>query len=629
MQYHLDGFKAGSPHLQQPVEDVGSKTNDVDVLIVGCGPAGLTLAAQLSAFPELNTRIVDQKPGPLEVGQADGIACRSMEMFEAFGFAEKVEREAYWVNETTFWRPDIGQSKIARADRIQDVEDGLSEFPHTILNQARVHDFYLDVMRQSSRRLVPQYNRKLTKVASTGDSDYPVAATFEHSQGNDEVIEEVVRARYLVGCDGARSAVRDYLGYRLKGESARQLWGVMDVLATTNFPDIRLKCAIQSASNGSLLIIPREGGYMVRMYIELDELRNEERASDQNVTSEMLVEKARSILAPYTLDVKQVAWWSAYEIGQRVCDQFDDVPPSERGVRTPHIFIAGDACHTHSPKAGQGMNVSMADSFNLGWKLASVTLGRAKPKLLDTYSEERQSKAVELINFDRDMARLFSAKPKNEAAAKEFQKYFSKHARYTAGVETTYDLSLITGEETHQNLAKGFEIGKRFHSAPVVRLADAKPMQLGHTIKADGRWRLFLFGGAGDRGQAGEAIATLCEFLEMNPKSPLRCYTPQCSNIDDVIDVRAIFQLSHRELAIEEMPSLLLPAKGLLGLTDYEKIFCPSFKDAEDIYDMREVDRSSGAMVVVRPDQYIAQVLPMQDTKSLMEFFEGFLIQTG
>ena len=123
---------------------------EVDVLIVGCGPAGLTLAAQLSAFPDIKTCIVEQKPGPLLRGQADGIACRTMEMFEAYGFAERVLKEACWINETTFWKPDDKQREnIVRSGRVQDVEDGLSEFPHVVLNQARVHDFYLDVMRKS------------------------------------------------------------------------------------------------------------------------------------------------------------------------------------------------------------------------------------------------------------------------------------------------------------------------------------------------------------------------------------------------------------------------------------------------------------------------------------------------
>ncbi len=232
---------------------------------------------------------------------------------------------------------------------------------------------------------------------------------------------ETIRARYIVGCDGARSVVRKSLGYPLKGDAARQLWGVMDVLAVTDFPDIRLKAAIQSAEHGSILIIPREGGYMVRMYIELDVLHEDERASDRNVTSDMLIAKACDILAPYTLDVKEVAWWSAYEIGQRVCDSFDDVPYEQRSVRNPHVFIAGDACHTHSPKAGQGMNVSMADTFNLGWKLVAVLRGQAKPSLLHSYSEERCAKAKELIEFDRDMARLLSAKHMNAEEAAQSQ----------------------------------------------------------------------------------------------------------------------------------------------------------------------------------------------------------------
>jgi len=118
----------------------------VDVLIVGCGPADLTLAAQLAAFPEINTRIIEQKPGPIEKGQADGINVRSMEMFQAFGFAEKVKEEAYWVNETTFWVPDPDTpGNIIRNGSVEDVVDDLSEMPHTLMNQARVHELYLEI----------------------------------------------------------------------------------------------------------------------------------------------------------------------------------------------------------------------------------------------------------------------------------------------------------------------------------------------------------------------------------------------------------------------------------------------------------------------------------------------------
>jgi len=624
MQFHLNGFHSGDPAIADAAEDARTRPDAVDVLIVGCGPAGLTLAAQLAAFPEITTRIVERKSGPLEVGQADGIACRSVEMFEAFGFSEKVMKEGYSVNEVSFWRPGTEGTGLVRADRIRDIEEDLSEMPHVILNQARIHDFYLEVMRNAPRRLVPDYDRELLSLEESGDPDYPVLARFACLDREGAV--ETIRARHVVGCDGARSTVRKSMGHQLKGEAARQLWGVMDVLAITDFPDIRLKAAIQSADKGSILIIPREGGYMVRMYIELDELHGDERAADRNVTSEMLIDKARAILAPYHLDVREVAWWSAYEIGQRVCDAFDDVTEAERGSRVPRVFIAGDACHTHSPKAGQGMNVSMADTFNLGWKLAAVLRGQASPVLLDTYSAERQAKARELIDFDRDMARLFSAKPRNAEEAAQFQSYFKQHGRYTAGVETRYDPSLITGDDRHQSLARGLVVGKRFHSAPVIRLGDAKPMQLGHAFKADGRWRLLAFAAADDTGAPGGAIAELCRQLTEGPEAQLPRYTPKGKDPDSVIDLRAVFQTGHRQMRLEVLPGALLPAKGKYGLIDYEKVYCATGETRSDIYDMRGIDRAHGALVVLRPDQHVAQVLPLSGIRELGDFLAGFML---
>src|SRR5581483_3543600 len=135
------------------------------------------------------------------------------------------------------------------------------------------------------------------------------------------------------------------------------------------------------------------------------------------------------------------------------------------------VFIAGDACHTHSAKAGQGMNVSMADAWNLGWKLAAVLTGRARPELLHTYSEERQAVAQELIDFDREFSRLFSAREPESVDPDAFQRYFIAQGRFTAGVATRYSPSLITAESEFQDLAEGFQIGTRFHSARVIRLA--------------------------------------------------------------------------------------------------------------------------------------------------------------
>ncbi|MEH2527206.1 MULTISPECIES: FAD-binding monooxygenase [unclassified Bradyrhizobium] len=638
MQFHLNGFEPGDPEITDPVERVlpsgtsGPVPAEVDVLIIGCGPAGLTLAAQLSTFPDIKTCIVEQKPSRLLRGQADGVACRTMEMFHAFGFSERVLKEAYWVNETTFWKPDEGNAEnIVRSGRVQDVEDGLSEFPHVILNQARVHDCYLDVMRKSEAKLEPYYARRLIDVRTSPAADHAVTVSLERLDAGHEGEVETVRARYVVGCDGARSTVRKSIGRELRGDSANHAWGVMDILAVTDFPDIRFKVLIQSASDGSIIVIPREGGYLVRLYVELANLDAGERVASRNITPDDLIAKARRILNPHTLDVKEIAWWSVYEIGQRLCDKFDDVPAEEVGSRLPRVFIAGDACHTHSPKAGQGMNVSMQDAFNLGWKLASVLRQRSAPDLLHSYSAERQAVAKELIDFDREWAAILaSAKGDNKGAdAAKTQDYFVRHGRYTAGTATHYRPSIITAEPNHQHLANGFVIGTRFHSAPVVRLSDAKPVHLGHVTKADGRFRLFIFAGAEDPAAATSPVRSLCDFLSENPKSPVRRHTPAGTDIDSVIDVRAVFQQAHPELAIEAMPPLLLPPKGRYGLRDYEKMFCPDLRGGHDIFAMRGIDRNKGCMVVVRPDQYVAHVLPLDGYAELAAYFDGFMLRAG
>ena len=636
MQFHVNGYQTGDPLIAEPHPSVADRPDGLpettDVLIVGCGPAGLVLAAQLANFPDITTVIVDRRDGPLEVGQADGVACRTVEMFEAFGLADRLVAEAYWVNEVSFWRPDpADRTRIARTGRIRDSEEDLSEFPHVIVNQARMLAYLRDHMERSAARLRPHYGLRATdvRVDPNGDTEHPVTVTLrQHGETGGTV---TIRARYVVGCDGARSAVRTAIGRELVGDPMNQSWGVMDVLAVTDFPDIRLKCAIHSANHGNILIIPREGGYLVRLYVELDAVNDKDMLDNASVTPDKLTAVANRILHPYTLDVREVGWWSVYEIGQRLCDKFDDVPAADVPGRTPRVFIAGDACHTHSAKAGQGMNVSMADTWNLGWKLAAVLRGIGRPELLHTYSAERQQVARELIDFDREFARMLSAPPKEAADGtgeggepEEFQRYFAAQGRYTAGVANRYRPSMITGAATHQRLATGFPVGMRLHSAPVVRLADAKPVQLGHVARADGAWRLYVFADRTDPRCRDSRVRELCAFLGSD-RSPISRHTPVGAEPDAVIDVRAVFQQGHRELSVAGIPELLLPRKGRFGLIDYEKMFCPD-PAAADVFALRGIDRDAGCVLLVRPDQYVAQVLPLDAHQALADFFAGILL---
>ena len=215
MQYFSEGYRPGDPRIRPAAEGRGAEQGplpaEVDVLIVGSGPAGLLLAAQLSQFPEIVTRVVEKAPGPLQVGRADGVNCRTVEMFEAFGLADKMIDEAYWVNETHFWGADPqDNSRITRLGRTQDVRDLLSEYPHVIVNQARLLDFLLEVMRNSPSRLKVDYGLEAVKAEVPKAADDPVTVTLRRSgagTGNGDADEVTVRAKYVVGC--RRRAQRD------------------------------------------------------------------------------------------------------------------------------------------------------------------------------------------------------------------------------------------------------------------------------------------------------------------------------------------------------------------------------------------------------------------------------------
>ncbi len=634
MQYHRDGFIAGDPDLH-PAAPGHRRAGDplpqtVDVLIAGSGPAGLCLAAQLARVPQIRTMLVEPKLSPMEKGQADGISVRTMEMFQAFGFAEKVMRESMWINETTFWAP-AGQAALSRVARVQDVPDGTSEMPHVLINQARVHDMFLDLMRHSPSRLEPDYGLKVAGLQiDRAAAEYPVTVTLEHTAPGREGQTATVRANYVIGCDGARSAVRGAIGGALHGDAAHQAWGVMDVLAVTDFPDWRMKSFVRSQDDGILMVLPREGAHLVRLYVELDNLGEHERAAERGLGAQDIIAKAQRIFSPFRLDVKEVVWWSIYEIGHRLTDKFDDVPEAQVATRAPRVMLAGDACHTHSPKAGQGMNVSMGDTFNLGWKLISVLTGRADAGLLHSYSGERRAAAKGLVEFDHQWSRVVGGLAGDDGrdGLPRVAREFVANLPFTCGLTIQYEPSALTGAAVHQPLASGLPIGKRFHSAPVVRLADAKPMQLGHCIDADARFRLFVFAPAGDTGAPGGAVASLCGWLEHDAASPLRRHTAPGEDVDAVIDTRAVFQQGFRELDFAAMPTLLRPQVGRYRLCDYEKVFCADGK-GEDVFTLRGIDRAAGCIVIVRPDQYVGHVLPLQARADLAAYFAGILRVRG
>ncbi|KAK4705032.1 phenol 2-monooxygenase (NADPH), partial [Phenoliferia sp. Uapishka_3] len=646
----------------------GTDESNVDVLIIGAGPAGVMAADVLARFTErgLTVRIVDKRSGNLDNGQADGLNCRSLEIFEALGFVESIEKEGSRMSEINFWNPDAKTGRLVRTGKIPDTIPGLSRFQQTILHQTRIEAHLTEDAAKYSKGAV-KVERGIVPESLTIDESlvdqpdaYPITVTLRHlseaesnpngltstggvksglfrsslvSAAEEEALYqkqaeaqrvETVKAKYVIGCDGAHSWTRRTLGIKMIGEQTNFVWGVMDAVPLTNFPDIRSRCAIHSANSGSIMIIPQERD-LVRLYIQLPvQVKPGEYLDRSKVTPESILDTARSIMAPYTIDTAQIEWFTGYHIGQRLTESF---------ARDNRVFLAGDACHTHSPKAGQGMNTSMQDTYNLAWKVGYVLLGLAKPELLLTYSAERQVVAKTLIDFDTKFSKLFSGKPatsedtEDGVSLTEFKDVFATGNRFAAGMSIDYADSILVGRggtvQSKQHLAANLPVGQRFFSAQVVNVASATPDQLTTRMPMTGAFHLLVFAGNVAEKSAMDRLKVFANYLD-GPESVVSKYTPEDQSRSSVIDVITIHSSPRIDVELYDFPQ-----PSIFPPHNYKKIYAdePSYHRGDGkAYETYGISKEVGAVVIVRPDQYTSLIVGLEDTELLDQYFAQFLL---
>ncbi|KAL5356818.1 FAD binding domain-containing protein [Aspergillus floccosus] len=645
-------------------------TSHVDVLIVGAGPAGLMMATWLAKCG-VDARIVDKRGTKVFNGQADGLQCRTLEIFDSFGFGHRAWIESNHMLEICLWNPDK-DGVLRRSDRIPDTIPGISRFQQVVLHQGRIERFFLDAIAECSqmrveRGVLPtklEFDEALAedkdaypitvhlRNLSEEEATPPQRATSVNGQCVQDGLfrsniapddcqdflraadlnatantEEVVKAKYMLGADGAHSWVRSQLGFALEGESTDYIWGVLDIVPITDFPDIRMRCAIHSESSGSVMVIPRENK-LVRLYIQLTTTEHDGgggtggRADRSKINPDVIIQAAQKIMAPYKISYKKLDWWTAYQIGQRVGTKFS---ARER------IFLAGDAVHTHSPKAGQGMNVSMQDTYNLGWKVASVVNGLADRSILKTYESERRKIAQELIAFDHRFSRLFSGRPAKDVmdeegiSMDEFKEAFVKGNMFASGIGkgVAKDSQPVTST---QSLAPNIKVGMRLPSVKVLNQADARPWHFQELLKSDGRWRLVVFAGDVRKDSQMEKVNKLGEAFSRSD-SFLRRFTPAGWKYDSVIELLTVHAAPRQSKTIFDFPEVFRPYDRLDGW-DYWKIFVDdqSYHEGHgQMYETFAIDREKGCMVILRPDQYVSYVGPLEDHETVDRFFSSFM----
>lgn len=253
------------------------------------------------------------------------------------------------------------------------------------------------------------------------------------------------------------------------------VWGVLDGEIETDFPDIWSKTLVYSQEHGSILIIPRERN-MTRFYIELKSGMKEDK---KILGQEYIMARAKEIMAPFNLEWKYIEWFGRYQIGQRVASRFCD--------SHHRAFLAGDASHTHSPKAAQGMNTSMHDAWNIGWKLNFAVRGLAKPPLLESYEGERRKIALDLVNFDYEHANQIAG-----GDAVTLAENFKTNVRFISGIGAEYGENAINMMESQTWLLGEAKPGCLLPPAKVTRYLDSNPVDIQLDIPMLGQFRIYL-----------------------------------------------------------------------------------------------------------------------------------------
>ncbi|KAL2812188.1 pentachlorophenol 4-monooxygenase [Aspergillus granulosus] len=596
------------------------------VVIVGAGPSGLMLAVNLVRFG-INTLILDDRPDKTSTGKADGMQPKTIETFRQLGLAEPLLKNGVKVYDISFWdsSPSHPLRRKGRQLHYPDHLVGASD-PYILLaHQGMLEDVLINDLAERG-------------VSVTRNSPF-VSVSRDASTGKLHVVYEdrtakarkVVRADYLVGCDGARSQVRTFIpDAQLEGEMTNASWGVLDGVIETDFPDLWSKVAVRTHTVGSILWIPRERN-MTRLYVELSATAGE-RVDKANATAEYVKARAKEAMKPFNLEWKSIEWFGNYIVGQRVAKHFAD--PNLQ------IFIAGDAGHCHSALAAQGANTSMHDSFNLAWKLNLVSRGLARPSLLATYETERRKIANDLIAFDAGHCAAF------EAGEAELARNFDENIRFISGVGAEYEEGLLTRGTTvvsSEREDRRLRPGALLTPAKVTRYIDANPVDIQLDIPLLGQFRVYFL--LPDVRSATGFLEAVCETLGSESSSICQAsvaarssYTShprgvssgdayivpeRYTSVSDILSLALVTSSKREEFEVADLPTAMQRSRWTVYLDDSHADGCIGKW-------METLDKERTGIVIVRPDGYVGalsewSVNEGKEAASWVEGYFGFL----
>lgn len=333
------------------------------VLIAGAGPTGLMLALRLARHG-IPLRIIDQAAGPGHASRAMTVHARTLEFYRQMGLADEIV--AHGVRIEALHLRERGEEVACLP--LKDIGAGLSPYPFVLAYPQDDHERFL-VRQLKLAGIEVEWNTAL--------SDFSQDEQGIHALLERDGVESQCDARFLCGCDGAHSRVREVLQLGFPGGTYAHLYYVADV-KVSGPPNTDLRAHIGEQTFA--LMLPVRSSGMQRL-IGIMPASADHEAQHSYADVQPIVEPLLGI------HVDEVNWFSTYRVHHRVAQQF----------RVGHAFILGDAAHVHSPAGGQGMNTGLGDAVNLSWKIAQVLQGRLAPASLDSYEDERIAFARKLV----------------------------------------------------------------------------------------------------------------------------------------------------------------------------------------------------------------------------------------
>ncbi|KAK3293507.1 FAD binding domain-containing protein [Chaetomium fimeti] len=615
-----------------------------DIVIVGAGPVGLMLSTCLARWG-YKIKHIDNRAEPTPTGRADGIQPRSLDLLRNMGLKSAImAHKPARVYEVAFWDPPTAGKGIVRTGTWASCPSFIdARYPFTtLLHQGLIERVFIGDLEKNDVKIQRPWTIKGFTSNEKEDPEYPVTVDLEHVDGTSK---ETVKAKYLFGGEGARSFIRDQLKIGIKHKDPiAYVWGVMDGVVETDFPDIKMKCTIHS-EHGSIMVIPRENN-MVRLYIQIASSTDPDFNPRKTATAEEVQASAKRILQPYSIQWERVEWYSVYPIGQGISDKY---------TLDHRVFLGGDACHTHSPKAGQGMNTAFLDAQNLAWKIHAVEAGFANRSLLETYEPERKNVAETLLSFDNKYAKLFSQRPPAavEVAAasaqasnggqsgNEFINTFKESCEFTSGYGVFYKANALNWSPSHPAQShvvhpKTTKLvpGRLFMNADVTRVVDANVVHLEQEIPLNGSFRLFIF--AGKPSATAQALRDLAANMAKKNSFYTAYARPNLNHISHherhnphslFFTVATIFAAPRPDVEISrDLPPLLARYRDHVYADDRWDRRAPDA--AACAHAKMGLDQERGGVVVVRPDGYVGVVVALEEgaatVDALNQYFGAF-----